>query len=122
MTKDILFNNSNVLYDLRYEAVFDETVQAPPKQLTYNPKSNTAASPYRSPTATPGPNTSAFDQAAASEHVSRSVSPYAPPPAFPPPPKVPRVYDVEVLENFRQENPKIKFVYVQWLDYMATVR
>ena len=24
MTKDILFNNSNVLYDLHYEAVFDD--------------------------------------------------------------------------------------------------
>jgi glutamine synthetase len=121
MTKDIMFNNSNVLYDLRYQAVFDENVQSSPKQLTYNPKPNTSASPYRSPTTTPGTGIPAFDQAATTRRASQSISPYAQP-AFPPPPRVPQVYDVELFENFREENPNIKFVHIQWLDYMAMVR
>ena len=121
MTKDILFNNSNVLYDLRYEAVFDETLQVAPKQLTYNPKTD-VTSPYRSPTGTPGPNIGLFNKPATSTQASRSVSPYSQPPAFPPPPKVPQVYDTQLLDQFETEHPGIKFVYIQWLDYMSTIR
>lgn len=121
MTKDIMFNNSNVLYDLRYEAIFDETVQADPKQLTYNPKP-AAASPYQSPAVTPAPAMSIPNRFSASNTPgSRSVSPYTQP-AFPPPPKVPHVYDVQLFEDFRERNPTVKFIYVQWLDYMATIR
>ncbi|KAL7775393.1 hypothetical protein CFE70_009236 [Pyrenophora teres f. teres 0-1] len=82
MTKDIMFNNANVLYNLRYEATFDETIQVPPKQLTYNTK----------------------------------------PTSLSPPPKVPQVYDIEKLDYFMEQNPTVKFIYVQWLDYTATLR
>jgi hypothetical protein len=124
MTKDILFNNSNVLYDLRYEAVFDETIQIAPKQLTYNLRPD-GSSPYRSPTATPGPNLGLFNQAATSAQASRSVSPYSQTPAtpaFPPPPKVPQVYDTTLFDAFMKENPSVKFIYIKWLDYMSTLR
>lgn len=121
MTKDIMFNNSNVLYDLRYQAVFDENIQSSPKQLTYNAKPNTPISPYQSPTATPGPSVPAFLQTTAPQRASESASPYAPP-NFPPPPKVPQVYDIELFKSFMENNPNIKFIYVQWLDYTATVR
>jgi glutamine synthetase len=121
MTKDILFNNSNVLYDLRYEAVFDETLQLAPKQLTYNPRPD-GTSPYRSPIGTPGPSLSLFNQPATSTQASRSVSPYSQPPAFPPPPKVPQVYDTALFSKFVSQNPGLKFIYIQWLDYMATIR
>ena len=120
MTKDILFNNSNTLYDLRYEAVFDETIQEAPKQLTYNPKLDTA-SPHLSPSIHPelhpglASRATTFDTSAA-----RPPSPYSP--SFPPPPKVPQVYDTEVFDKFTQDNQDVKFIYVQWLDYMATVR
>jgi hypothetical protein len=88
MTKDIMFNNSNVLYDLRYEAFFDETVQADPKQLTYNPKP-VEASPYQSPAVTPIPTMGFPNRSSASNaQATRSVSPYTQP-AFPPPPKAP---------------------------------
>lgn len=33
----------------------------------------------------------------------------------------PEVYDVQVFENFGRQNP-VRFVYVQWLDYMGTIR
>ncbi|OCL01927.1 developmental protein-like protein fluG [Glonium stellatum] len=33
-----------------------------------------------------------------------------------------QVYDVQVFENFKTENPSIDFIYVEWLDYMATMR
>jgi hypothetical protein len=121
MTKDILFNNSNVLYDLRHEATFDETLQVAPKQLTYNPRPD-GISPYLSPTGTPGPNVNFFTQPATSTQASRSVSPYSQPPAFPPPPKVPQVYDIQLFNNFCKENPNVKCIYIQWLDYMATIR
>ncbi|KAF1839752.1 extracellular developmental signal biosynthesis protein FluG [Decorospora gaudefroyi] len=121
MTKDILFNNSNVLYDLRYEAVFDETVQAAPKQLTYNSKPD-ALSPSRSPIATPGLNAPLFNQPGPSATPApRSVSPYSQP-TFPPPPKVPQVYDTQRFDKFKEENPNVKFIYIQWLEYMAKIR
>jgi glutamine synthetase len=122
MTKDILFNNSNVLYDLRYEAIFDETVQAVPKQLTYNMKL-AENPPYLSPAATPGPNAELFSRSATSQaHSTPSISPSSQPPMFPPPPKVAKVYDVDRFDRFKEENPKVRFIYVQWLDYMATIR
>lgn len=31
-------------------------------------------------------------------------------------------YDVTVFSNFRKLNPEIAFVFIQWLDYMATIR
>lgn len=43
-------------------------------------------------------------------------------PAFPPPPKEPQHYNVQLFDNFMKENSEVKFVYVQWLDYMATIR
>ncbi|ORY15848.1 hypothetical protein BCR34DRAFT_598122 [Clohesyomyces aquaticus] len=44
------------------------------------------------------------------------------PPLFPPPPTTPKVYNDELFESFIQEHADIKFVYVQWMDFMATMR
>ncbi|KAF1946528.1 developmental protein-like protein fluG [Clathrospora elynae] len=119
MTKDILFNNSNLLYDLRYKAVFDETIQIPPKQLTYNPNPDTN-SPYQSSAATPGPNTDLFNRATTSQMPSTpSVSPYSQP-TFPPP-KVPQVYDTQLFHKFKEQNPEVKLIHIQWVDYLAII-
>jgi hypothetical protein len=121
MTKDILFNNSNVLYDLRYQATFDETIQEGPKQLTYNTKPATGSS-YPSPSIPPIPPAGSTTHPAPTGPIDpRSGSPYEPP-NFPPPPTVPHVYDNQVFDSFMKENPDVRFVYVQWLDYMATIR
>lgn len=121
MTKDILFNNSNVLYDLRYQPVFDETLQEDPKQLTYNTKPP-AESKYSSPNIPPIPPAGSTHRPSTSGPVDpRSGSLYEPP-LFPPPPKFPQVYEVQLLDEFMKQNPDTKFVYVQWLDYMATTR
>jgi glutamine synthetase len=118
MTKDILFNNSNTLYDLRYQAIFDETPQQSPKQLTFNTKAGTD-SPKPSPNIPPIPPAGSTTQPATSGPVDpRSGSPYEPP-SFPPPPRVPQVYDNQLFDNFIKQNSSVRFVYVQWLDYMA---
>lgn len=121
MTKDILFNNSNNLYDLRYEAVFEETIQEVPKQIAYDQKS-TVQSSYRPASTPPPPSGPGLASRAATidPSTARPPSPYSP--SFPPPPKVPKVYDIELFDKFEKQNPGVKFVYVQWLDYMATVR
>ncbi|KAF2001022.1 developmental protein-like protein fluG [Amniculicola lignicola CBS 123094] len=105
MTKDILFNNSNILYDLRYQAEFKDNLGegTTQKSLAWHSKSD---STFQSPVFPPPP---------------RSESSFVPPP-FPPPPKVAHVYDVGVFEEFMGKNAEVKFVYVQWLDYMATMR
>ncbi|KAF9701133.1 hypothetical protein EKO04_000720 [Ascochyta lentis] len=125
MTKDILFNNSNALYDLPYEALFNEIPREPPKQLTYNLKSAQEPQPQPQPVPIPMPSPPKRSAAVRSDsEVSpgqRSASPYDPPP-FPPPPKTSHVYDVARFDDFMRQNPGIKFVYVQWLDYMATMR
>lgn len=121
LTKDILFNNSNTLYKLRYEAIFDETVQESPKQLTYNTKPITG-SPHPSPVMPSIPPAGTTSRAATTGPVDpRSGSPYEPP-AFPPPPKAPQIYETQLFDNFMKENSDVRFVYVQWLDYMATTR
>jgi hypothetical protein len=121
MTKDILFNNANTLYNLHYEAVFDDTLLPAPKQLTYNPKS-AAPSPLPSPLIPP-PAGSTSRPTTTGPVDPRSGSPYIPhePPSFPPPPKVPQVYDTQFFDKFMTDNSKIRFVYVQWLDYMASI-
>ncbi|PVI03302.1 glutamine synthetase/guanido kinase [Periconia macrospinosa] len=116
MTKDILFNNSNILYDLRYEAVFNE---APLTQghITYNVR--TEPEPV-----IPEPPVPQTPLVATTSHIATSRTPegaYEPPP-FPPPPKEAQVYDVHILEGFLAEHKDVKFVYVQWLDYTAIVR
>jgi glutamine synthetase len=121
MTKDILFNNSNVLYDLRYQAIFDETIQNAPKQLTYNTKP-AMGSAYPSPSIPSVPPAGEMSQPATTGPVDpRSGSPYEPP-TFPPPPTAPHVYDNQIFDNFMKENADVRFVYIQWLDYMATIR
>lgn len=35
---------------------------------------------------------------------------------------MPQVYDLAIYEGFRKSNPEVKYIYVQWLDYMATLR
>ena len=121
MTKDILFNNSNILYDLRYEAMFDDTIQEAPKQITYDPSAG-VTSPYVSPTASTAPHPGLVGRSATVPiPAPRSVSPYSPA-LFPPPPTVAHVYDNQIFDKFKKDNPSIKFVYVQWLDYMATIR
>ena len=99
MTKDILFNNSNVLYDLRYQAIFDETVQDIPKQLTYNAKP-AGLSRNPSPGMPPIPPAGSTSQPTTSGPLDpRSGSPYEPP-LFPPPPKVPKVYETQIFDDF----------------------
>jgi glutamine synthetase len=127
MTKDILFNNSNELYDLRYSASFADV---PPRAIAFHhsasdngSRAGLTASPATAPL---GPTL-----------MNRSpvLSPFSPPPttpgvprhdtgmsAFPPPPKELQVYDIQLFEDFRSRNPEVKFIYVQWLDYMATIR
>lgn len=129
MTKDILFNNSNMLYDLRYEAIFNDVPQEAPKQLTYNTKSaqepQPQAQPLQQPVPIPMPSPPMRSAAIHSDSDAhpgrRSASPYDPPP-FPPPSRISQVYDVARFDAFTRENPDIKFVYIQWLDYMATMR
>jgi glutamine synthetase len=121
MTKDILFNNSNTLYNLHYQATFDETLSEFPKQLTFNTKS-ARASPHPSPGFPPIPPAGSTTQPATSGPVDpRSGSPYEPP-TFPPPPKAPQVYDNQVFDEFMKRNTEVRYVYVQWLDYMAIVQ
>lgn len=129
MTKDIMFNNSNTLYKLRYEAAFNEAPQEAPKQLTFNPKnaeeSQTQSQPRSPPIPIPMPPSPRHStEPHSGSHISagkRSVSPYNVSP-FPPPPRVSQLYDVARFEDFVKQNPSMRFVYVQWLDYMATTR
>jgi hypothetical protein len=102
MTKDVLFNNSNVLYDLRYVADFEDLME-PQKSIEYSPKSELAHSvsptnPFQ------GPRMSTEDNVAPS-FLSSTQKSY--------------VYDVQLFETFMTQNPGIKFVYVQWLGMYA---
>lgn len=130
MTKDILFNNSNTLYRLRYEPIFNEIPREAPKQLTYNPK-NASKPQSRSqsqlppvPIPMPSPPHRSADPRFASQTSpgNRSLSPYDEPPFPPPSGPASQLYDVARFNDFMQQNPNVKFVYVQWLDYMATMR
>lgn len=118
MTKDILFNNANLLYGLRCEAAFDERVPDVPRQLTFNPRTDPSSS-NRSPIVSPVRDPGLSNRADTFENPA--VSPCLAP-TFPPPPKLPQFYDTKCLDSFRQTNADVKFVYVQWMDYMATVR
>jgi glutamine synthetase len=124
-----MFNNSNTLYKLRYEAAFNEAPQEAPKQLTFNTKNaeeSQTQSQSRSPSI-PIPMTSSPRQSTephADSHIpagKRSVSPYNVSP-FRPPPRVSQLYEFARFDDFVKRNPSVKFVYVQWLDYMATTR
>jgi glutamine synthetase len=124
MTKDILFNNSNVLYDLRYQPDFEDIR---PKSITYTTGDNgTKLGPTASPSLSPLPK----EPVSRSQPITHSPLPTGvqtpskgyEPPLFPPLPQQPQVYDVQIFEEFMAHNPGIKFVYVQWLDYMATIR
>ncbi|PSN62633.1 developmental protein-like protein fluG [Corynespora cassiicola Philippines] len=121
MTKDILFNNSNLLYDLGYQAEFQDPPLEPiQKSIAFHQKS-AVVSPLP-PSVVPAP-TAAESQSQASPFAPRSQthSPYQPPP-FPPPPKEPQVYSIQLFDDFMKQHSGVKFVYVQWLDYMGTVR
>ncbi|KAL1654375.1 hypothetical protein SLS61_002975 [Didymella pomorum] len=130
MTKDILFNNSNTLYKLGYEPLYSEIPQEAPKQLTYNlknasePQSRSQSQPTPVPIPMPSPPHRNIGPRSDSQ-VSpgdRSVGPYDAPP-FPPPSRVTsQLYDVARFNDFMQQDPNIKFVYIQWIDYMATMR
>jgi glutamine synthetase len=129
MTKDILFNNSNSLYDLRYQVDFNElpleAVQTQ-KSLTFN--TTKSELPYPNPVPGSQDQPVAFPPPLRAMSSEPSIFP-APPqtdtshqsPTFSPPPKE-QVYDIQLFVNFKQQTPDIKFVYVQWLDYMATIR
>lgn len=139
MTKDILFNNSNNLYDLRYSASFND---AAPKAIAFHSADGAdRSSPLASPAPIAPPRSASRSQASpfptsvsppGSASRDQGVSPFptsvGPPgsasrgPPFPPPPKEPQVYDIQVFHDFMTRNPEVKFVYVQWLDYMATIR
>jgi glutamine synthetase len=118
MTKDIMFNNANNLYNLRYQPIFNETPQETPKQIAYKPKPATEPS-YQSSGIPPIPPAGATMQPATFGPVDpRSGSPYAPP-SFPPPPTVPHVYEDQTLDRFMKQYSDVRFVYVQWLDYTS---
>lgn len=124
MTKDILFNNSNTLYDLRYQEDFNDTID-PPKALTFNSKPGSG--PPLSPLSVPPPPRSvpgsqAPPVAPPPLSATRSPEETREVPTFPPPPKEPQVYNVQLFEQFMTQNSDVKFIYVQWLDYMATIR
>ncbi|KAF1956705.1 developmental protein-like protein fluG [Byssothecium circinans] len=106
MTKDILFNNSNVLYDLRYIVDFNDMPE-PQKTITFNSKPEAEFIQQPIPRQAEIPHT--------------PIGGYEPP-AFPPPPKEAHVYDDHLFDTFMAQNPGVKFIYVQWLDYMATTR
>ncbi|KAF2641502.1 developmental protein-like protein fluG [Massarina eburnea CBS 473.64] len=110
MTKDILFNNSNALYGLRYVTDFNE-IPEPQKSITFNPKPEPEPEPEPLPKPVPS-----------SHAMSTTFAGGYEPPQFPPPPKDAHVYDVHLFDVFMVQNPGVKFVYVQWLDYMATIR
>ena len=123
MTKDILFNNSNTLYDLRYEAVFNEILQEPPKQLTYNPKNALEQQPQSIPIPMPSPTSmSAAPRSESNISPTHQLTSLYDPSPFPPPPKILQVYDLARFDDFMDKNPEIEFVYIQWLDYMAMMR
>ncbi|KAF2272443.1 glutamine synthetase/guanido kinase [Westerdykella ornata] len=106
LTKDLLFNNSNFLYRLGYQADFKE-MEEPPKTLAWRSQVESPIQP------TPLHTRPTFLDPGVGKQES---------PTFPPPPKKPQVYDVELFEDFIKANPTTKFIYVQWLDYMATIR
>ncbi|KAF2870947.1 developmental protein-like protein fluG [Massariosphaeria phaeospora] len=125
MTKDILFNNANTLYSLGYHVDFVDLPDNPQNTIAYHTKSE-SQSPYQPPPFPPPSRSGDYDPATIFLPQSPPVavetnSPYQVP-LFPPPPIVPRVYDEQVFDAFMQQNPDVKFVYVQWLDYMATIR
>jgi glutamine synthetase len=123
MTKDILFNNSNMLYNLQCEAVFNE-ISPVTKQITFNPRTEPEELQEPIPIPMPQhPNTASVlqDPALGPLPVNRSAPPYEPT-SFPPPPKSSQFYDIARYDAFMKQNPDIKFVYVQWVDYMATMR
>lgn len=130
MTKDILFNNSNTLYNLRYEALFSEIPRETPKQLTFNSKSTQESQsqsqsqppPIPVPTTPSPPHISPGSSDPQVSPGNRSVDPYDASPLPPPSRIISQLYDVAYFNDFVKENPGIKFVYVQWLDYMATMR
>lgn len=77
MTKDIFFNNSNVLYDLNYPFPVDFKInEQPPKSLPWRSSSKTTSNGY----------------------------------------------DTSLLDHFLKDHPSVSFIYVQWLDYMGTMR
>ncbi|KAF1976992.1 developmental protein-like protein fluG [Bimuria novae-zelandiae CBS 107.79] len=123
MTKDILFNNSNLLYNLQYEAIFDDYT-IPTKALTFTARPGVEPSPQ--PTVVPLPprpeTRSQPSVLAPSSAIPRTTSEGPQLPPFPPPPKEPQVYDTALYDQFMQQNPEVKFVYIQWMDYMATMR
>ncbi|KAF2758280.1 developmental protein-like protein fluG [Pseudovirgaria hyperparasitica] len=74
LAMDILFNNSNTLYDLQYQVDLQDRVRSLPQALTLQPK-------------------------------LRKES-----------------FRVNIMDRFLKKHASIKFVYVQWLDYMGTMR
>lgn len=125
MTKDILFNNSNALYDLRYQVDFNELPPEVQKTITFNSERRSTQS--ISPSTVPPPSESASRSQLPIFPPPPTATPRSPPegyqpPVFPPPPKEPQVYNVQLFEEFMTHNTDVKFIYVQWLDYMATVR
>jgi len=122
MTKDILFNNSNVLYNLRYQVDFQDLPDEL-KTLTFSTLPGQGQQVPAASIPPPLTTTSRVHQPNIGPALATSTPPewYQPPP-FPPPPKEPQVYDVQIFDNFVQQNPDVKFIYVQWIDYMATIR
>ncbi|CAI6338864.1 unnamed protein product [Periconia digitata] len=116
LTKDILFNNSNVLYDLRYEAVFNE-VPLIQGQIAYESRDEPVSAAPMSSASNPPTLATGINRTA-----SRTPEGGYEPPPFPPPPKEPQVYDAQLLDRFLAQHENVKYVYVQWLDYLASIR
>ncbi|KAF2018495.1 extracellular developmental signal biosynthesis protein FluG [Aaosphaeria arxii CBS 175.79] len=106
LTKDVLFNNSNTLYDLRYTVDFREIEPIIQQSLPWRPKSTEQES-FEAPPFPPPP---------------KSISGDANVPSFPPPPTQAHVYDIQLLETFMKANGHVKYVYVQWPDFLGTLR
>ncbi|KAF2175062.1 developmental protein-like protein fluG [Zopfia rhizophila CBS 207.26] len=95
LTKDILFNNSNILYDLRYQLDFQEMGEEARRSVAF--KSVEWQPPEPETPLQPPPHPS----------LSKIQS---------------QVYDGQIFVNFMKVNPEVKFLYLAWLDYMGTVR
>ncbi|KAI5239678.1 glutamine synthetase/guanido kinase [Aureobasidium subglaciale] len=91
--KDIYFNNANRVYNLRAELPDMATSELPRRTRA---QSNREA------------------------RIMQAPQPLQLPWNEPQPPDNP--YDQEIFTNFSESVPNLKFVYVQWLDYLATMR
>lgn len=112
-----------MLYNLQYETTFEEMVGSP-KALGYNAETATGAphEPLAVPSVPIIDSRSQPSPLTASLATPQTASADPQPHPFPPPPKEPQVYDIRLYDMFMQQNSEVKFVYVQWLDYVGNIQ